>query len=119
MNRLDSVGIIKIEQYSVVYMGTYPKQPHSDISFNQANKKDATNITRGAYTLSTTKKGRVVHNPELVCGIPFPHYKRAGYISEVSVKYMMGHSLEEKGLQLVSPPWEVTTTAKISYNPAP
>ena len=80
-------------------------RPNKDISFDQANKKDAINVTSGKYTMSTTKKGKYIRR-----GAPYDvQLKKLWRISRecgrLTLLYRMGHTLEEMGVELRPTDW--------------
>ena len=65
-----------------------------DVEFDQANKKDATNITSGKYVMSTTKKGRCIEQRTPTQQLT-DFYNRGPELGRLSVHYHMGHTLEQ------------------------
>ena len=61
--------------------------------FEQANKKDARDVTEGQHTMSTTKMGKVLRH-----ATPYPAkrdlYHIGAQLGRLSVEYRMAHTLQ-------------------------
>ena len=103
-NRKSEVGTIKVELKKATFVGNelkYPSALKSDSGYNQANKKDANDITGGKYVMATTKVGRHISstpytNPKKK--INYSIYDIGNKVSSLSVKYHMKHTLEDLGI---------------------
>lgn len=104
--RKSEIGTIKVKRYDVTYAGKRMSSYRFNCDdFEQANKKDASEITHSKYTMSTTKKGRIVEetNP---CTSEFVDHWHIGMLKgELCVYYHMGYTLAEKGIQLINMDW--------------
>ena len=90
--RKSKVGTIEVVRYGATYLRSEYATP-TTVDFDQANKKDAQGITGGKYTMSTTKKGRVLTSRSGGAewrGI----WSMGGELGRLSVEYHMGHSLQ-------------------------
>ena len=98
-----------MKRYDVNYAGKRPRShKFSTDHFKQANKKDAFAKTLGKYTMSTTKKGKVLeeHTCRSSTGCEMvDHWHIGMFKGELSVYYHMGYTLAEKGIQLTSMDW--------------
>lgn len=85
------IGTIEVVRRACTYLRS-ELVTHSDTSFEQANKKDTKDVTKGQYTMSTTKKGRVVETLERQewCSI----WQQGEELGRVVVEYRMTHSLQ-------------------------
>ena len=59
--RKSKVGTIEVVRYGATFLRS-DYLTTEDVDFNQANKKDTQSITGGQYTMSTTKKGRLINS---------------------------------------------------------
>ena len=102
--RSSSVGRIEVVQYTATFQKKmYTK--HRGASLQQANKKDAADITKGSYIMSTSKEGRVVKRHE-----PYAHraiWNRGPEVGRQSVEYHMNHTLQDMGIQLKQMDWSL------------
>ena len=98
--RLNDVGTIKVQQYAAKLRSREYHHNPKNTDFNQANKKDAVRKTGGSYTLSTTKKGRII-SPTNPAGY-ITRWITGDFIGELSIQYRMGYTLQEMGIQLQS-----------------
>ena len=88
--RKSLISTIGVDRYSATYIGS-EWGSEEDIEFDQANKKDATAITGGGHTMSTTKKGKLLsHTKPGVREI----WDVGGKLGKLSVEYHMGHTLQ-------------------------
>ena len=90
--RKSKVGTIEVVRYGATFLRSEYTTPTS-VDFDQANKKDAHGITGGRYTMSTTKKGRLLTSRSgdaELRGI----WSIGGELGRLSVEYHMGHSLQ-------------------------
>ena len=110
-NRLNKVGCISVELHKAVYLRNEMrnKNSHDSLDYVQATKKDASEVTKGKYTMATTKPGRCIENcrkagskrkhddnaPQLVS-----IYKIGEKITTLHVKYHMRHTLVAMGIEL-------------------
>lgn len=87
---------------------SYVKQEYrktNDTVFNQATKKDAYKVTEGKYTMSTTKKGKLIHQVKPY-DVQLKKLWRIGReCGKLTVQYRMGHTLEAMGIQLRPTDW--------------
>ena len=67
-----------------------------DTEFEQANKKDARDVTEGQHTMSTTKKGKVIRpaRPHPLRQEKRNLYKTGAQLGRLSVEYRMAHTLQ-------------------------
>ena len=92
-------------------------RPIKDISFNQANKKDAYKVTAGKYTMSTTKKGRYIHR-SAPYDVQLKKLWRIGRESgRLGVNYRMGHTLEKMDIEMRPTDWNRVIVRKSSSSP--
>jgi hypothetical protein len=77
----------------------------SDVKFYQANKKDAHIVTQGAYTMSTTKKGRYLNRTRPYEVKLKKLWKMEKEVGSQTVNYRMGHTLQSMGIQLTTTDW--------------
>lgn len=88
----------------------------SDTVFNQATKKDAHKVTAGKYTMSTTKKGKLIHQVKPY-DVQLKKLWRIGReCGKLTVRYRMGHTLEAMGIQLRPTDWTKIVTRRSSDN---
>ena len=86
----------------------------SDTVFNQATKKDALKVTAGKYTMSTTKKGKLIHQIKPY-DVQLKKLWRIGReCGKLTVQYRMGHTLKDMGIQLRPTDWTKVVTRKSS-----
>lgn len=85
------VGTIEVVRYGASFLRS-DYLTTKDVDFNQANKKDTQSITGGQYTMSTTKKGRLINSKcrERFCEI----WSIGGELGRLAVNYRMGYSLQ-------------------------
>ena len=98
--RLNEVGTIKVQHYTAKLRSRAYHHNPKNTDFNQANKKDAVRKTGGSYTLSTTKKGRII-SPTDPAGY-ITRWITGDFIGELSIQYRMGYTLQEMGIHLQS-----------------
>ena len=73
--------------------------------FDQANKKDASAITGGAYVMSTTKKGRCIEQRTQHRELR-NFYDIGPELGRLTVHYHMGHTLEQDfNIKLIPMDW--------------
>lgn len=104
VSQTSEVGTITI----VRKKGQFVKEeyrPMSDVNFYQANKKDAYTVTRGAYTMSTTKKGKYLNRTRPYEVKLKKLWRMDEEVGRVSLRYRMGHTLEEMGVKLQEADW--------------
>ena len=89
--RKSKVGTIEVVRYGAAFL-RWDYLTTKDVDFNQANKKDTQSITGGQYTMSTTKKGRLIcpKNRERFCDI----WSIGGKLGRLAVKYRMSYTLQ-------------------------
>lgn len=108
-DRLDTKRQSKIGTIEVVRCeASFVKEEYrtvQDTNFNQANKKDAYKVTEGKYTMSTTKKGRYLHRAAPYDVQLKKLWKVGPECGRLSVRYRMGHTLEEMGVTLKPTDW--------------
>lgn len=90
--RKSKVGTIEVVRYGATFLGSEYATP-TTVDFDQANKKDAHGITGGKYTMSTTKKGRVLTSRSGEAELR-SIWSIGGELGRLSVEYHMGHSLQ-------------------------
>ena len=97
------------------YQASYVKQEYRrtvDTVFNQATKKDAYKVTAGKYTMSTTKKGKLIHQIKPY-DVQLKKLWRIGReCGKLTVQYRMGHTLEDMGIQLRPTDWTKIVSRK-------
>ena len=102
--RRSRIGTIEVVRFEASYVRD-EYRPVNDTSFNQANKKDAFKVTKGKYTMSTTKKGRYIHR-STPYDVQLKKLWRVGKESgRITINYRMGHTLKEMGLELKPIDW--------------
>ena len=90
--RKSKVGTIEVVRYGATFLRSEYTTPRS-VDFDQANKKDAHGITGGRYTMSTTKKGRLLTSKSGGAELR-SIWSIGGELGRLSVEYHMGHSLQ-------------------------
>ena len=100
-SRIGKIEVVRCE-------ASYVKQEYrkiTDTVFNQATKKDAYKVTAGKYTMSTTKKGKLIHQVKPY-DVQLKKLWRIGReCGRLSVQYRMGHTLEAMGVELRPTDW--------------
>ena len=91
--RLCKVGTIEVVRSACSFAKRDWSSP-IHVEFDQANKKDASNITGGKYVMSTTKKGRCIEQRTPTRELT-NFYNRGPELGRLSVHYHMGHTLEQ------------------------
>ena len=88
------IGTIEVVRRSTSFLCNEYRH-REDIDFDQANKKDANEVTGGEHIMSTTKKGRLL---EQVHPSQRQEMKTiwdvGGELGRLSVEYHMGHTLQ-------------------------
>jgi len=88
------IGTIEVVRHSTSFLRNEYRY-REDIDFDQANKKDANEVTGGEHIMSTTKKGRLL---EQVHPSQRQEMKTiwtiGGELGRLSVEYHMGHTLQ-------------------------
>jgi hypothetical protein len=109
-SRIGSIEVIRCE-------ASYVKQEYrttTDTVFNQATKKDAYRVTEGKYTMSTTKKGKLIHQVKPY-DVQLKKLWRIGReCGRLTVHYRMGHTLEGMGVELRPTDWTKIVSQKSS-----
>jgi hypothetical protein len=109
--RESRIGTIEV----IRYRASYVKQEYRktvDTVFNQATKKDAYKVTAGKYTMSTTKKGKLIHSVKPY-DVQLKKLWRIGReCGKLTVHYRMGHTLEGMGVQLRLTDWTKIVSRK-------
>jgi hypothetical protein len=109
-SRIGRIEVVRCET-------SYVKQEYrktADTVFNQATKKDAYRVTAGKYTMSTTKKGKFIHQTKPY-DVQLKKLWRIGReCGRLTVHYRMGHSLEAMGIQLRATDWTKIVSRKSS-----
>lgn len=80
-------------------------RPTQEITFTQANKKDAGDVTGGKYTMSTTKKGRYLSRQRPYEVKLKKMWQIDREMSRLEVQYRMGYTLQEMGIELRPTDW--------------
>lgn len=100
-SRIGSIQVVRCE-------ASYVKQEYrktTDTVFHQATKKDAYRVTAGKYTMSTTKKGKLIHQVKPY-DVQLKKLWRIGReCGRLTVHYRMGHTLEGMGVKLRPTDW--------------
>lgn len=91
-DRKSRIGTIEVVQYTTNFVRQEWRKPE-DTEFDQANKKDARDVTKGRHTMSTTKKGKVVKALSKEATL-YSVYDIGHEISRLSLHYHMAHTLE-------------------------
>lgn len=108
-DRLDSERRSKIGKIEVVRKaGKFVKEeyrPISEVTFTQANKKDAHNVTGGRYTMSTTKKGRYLSRQRPYEVKLKKMWQIDRELGRLESQYRMRNSLEDMGIELKPIDW--------------
>lgn len=111
--RESHIGTIEV----VRYQSSYVKQEYrktSDTVFNQATKKDAYKVTAGKYTMSTTRKGKLIHQVKPY-DVQLKKLWRIGReCGKLTVQYRMGHTLQGMGIELRPTDWTKIVSRKVS-----
>ena len=88
------MGTIEVVRYGATFLRSeYTTPTPTSVDFDQANKKDAHSITGGRYTMSTTKKGRLLTSRSGDAKLR-SKWSIGGELGRLSVEYHMGHSLQ-------------------------
>jgi len=99
------IGTIEVVRHSTSFLRNEYRY-REDIDFDQANKKDANEVTGGEHIMSTTKKGRLL---EQVHPSQRQEMKTiwtiGGELGRLSVEYHMGHTLQDKGIAVQRMDW--------------
>ena len=107
-SRIGSIKVVRCE-------ASYIKQEYrktADTVFNQATKKDAYKVTAGKYTMSTTKKGKLIHQVKPY-DVQLKKLWRIGReCGQLSVHYRMGHTLKGMGIELRPTDWTKIVSRK-------
>ncbi|XP_077982844.1 uncharacterized protein LOC144437711 [Glandiceps talaboti] len=116
-----NIGLIEVQcwSFSLSHSGWKNKQT---IDHRQANKKDCHVVTRGKYVMMTTKVGRDISN---TVQNHHPYARRDGkekvnfvnthmMTSKLRVKYIMGPTLQNMGIQLQPLHFRSSTTGASS-----
>lgn len=102
--RQSKIGTIEVARCEASFVKEEYRTVH-DTTFNQANKKDAFKVTEGKYTMSTTKKGRYLHRAAPYNVQLKKLWKVGPECGRLSVRYRMGHTLEDMGVELKPTDW--------------
>ena len=83
------------------------------LSLEQFNKKDAAGITKGKYTMATSKEGRIVKhfkpgNSEV--------WSMGRELGRQAKEYHMTHTLQEMGIRLKQVDWSKAPNAAIKVD---
>ena len=89
--RKKKIGTIEVVRLACMYLRTGVRDS-SGVVFDQANKKDASDITGGQYTMSTTKKGKVVES--LKQQEECEYWQHGDELGRLTVEYRMAHTLQ-------------------------
>ena len=102
--RESHIGTIEVVRCEASYVKQEYRKTHDTI-FNQATKKDAYKVTAGKYTMSTTKKGKLIHQLKPY-DVQLKKLWRIGReCGRLTMHYRMGHTLEAMGIQLIPTDW--------------
>ena len=107
--RRSHVGTIEVLRHE----GNFVKEeyrPISEVSFSQASKANASDVTGGKYTMSTTKKGRFIHRSKPYAVQLKTLWKIGRECGRLSVHYRMPHCLREMGIELKTVNWSNVIT---------
>ena len=88
--------------------GSFVKEeyrPISEVTFSQASKANARDVTGGKYTMSTTKKGRFIHRSKPYAVQLKTLWKIGRESGRLSVHYRMPHCLREMDIELKTVDW--------------
>ena len=112
--RKTEIGTIKVQRFAATFVRKEYRDSrskhHHGIDFSQANKKDASDITGGGYTMSTTKVGRVIEETTSDHSGMVTVWDIGEQLGELIVHYHMPYTLIEKGARLVKMDWGTTPT---------
>lgn len=112
--RKTEIGTIKVQRFAATFVRKEYRDSrskhHHGIDFSQANKKDASDITGGGYTMSTTKVGRVIEETTSDHSGMVTIWDIGEQLGELIVHYHMPYTLIEKGARLVQMDWGTTPT---------
>eukprot|EP00731_Ephydatia_muelleri_P030620 Em0022g134a len=113
------VGTIEVLRHE----GSFIKEeyrPVSEVPFIQASKASAQHVTGGRYTMSTTKKGRLIHRSKPYTAQLKTLWKIGRECGRLSVHYRMPHCLREMDIELKTVDWsKVLNSAKEVDSNAP
>ena len=100
--RATKAGTIEVVQHRTTNLGREWDYGNESRSLVQLNKKDAAGITKGRYTLATTKEGRLVERYQ-------PGYTSiwdiGRKVKKQTKEYHMAHTLQDMGIQLRQMDW--------------
>ena len=110
--RATKAGTIEVVQHRTTYRGVEWYEGVSR-SLEQFNKKDAEGITKGKYTMATSKEGRMVER----C---WPRnttiWDIGGKVRKQTKEYHMTHTLQDMGIQLKQMDWSQAPNAAIKVD---
>ena len=88
--RKKRIGTIEVVRHATAFICEDHNLSWRDTKFDQANKKDATEVTGGRHTMSTTKKGNVLRPAQRSTEI----WQWGAELGRLGVNYRMGHTLQ-------------------------
>ncbi|XP_028392070.1 uncharacterized protein LOC114516718 [Dendronephthya gigantea] len=108
-SRVNKVGCISVHVYEAKYKGKKMRGKFSEKSLDyiQATKKDTTIVTKGNYTMATTKPGRCIEDLAARTGGKRKRsdevdiWYKEQEVSKLDVKYHMRHTLVDMGIQML------------------
>lgn len=116
--RESHIGTIEVVRCEASYV-RQEYRPSHDTAFSQASKRDAHRVTAGKYTMSTTKKGKLIHQVRPY-DVQLKKLWRIGQeCGRLTVHYRMGHTLEEMGIELRPIDWSRVVGRKSSQESSP
>ncbi|XP_021340062.1 uncharacterized protein LOC110441277 [Mizuhopecten yessoensis] len=102
-DKVSRVGLIEVECYRAVKMGSFVTRRKKDLLFDQANKKDCLGVTQGQYLMATTKAGKVLKKRST--NKMTDHWDVGSMRSRQSVKYVTSQTLVDLGVSVLPIPF--------------
>ncbi len=96
VSRKTKIGTIEVVRQAYTYIGE-EMVTIGDTHFDQANKKDTGAVTKGQYTMSTTKKGKVIESRDRRQQWA-KIWQPGTELGRLSVVYRMAHTLQVQHL---------------------
>ena len=111
--RVTKAGTIEVVQNAATYLRREWNDRVKSRSLEQFNKKDAADITKGRYTMATSKEGRIVkrHRPG-----NSQIWRMGRQLGKQTKEYHMTHTLQEMGLHLSQVDWSQAPNATVKVD---
>ncbi|XP_060068261.1 uncharacterized protein LOC132548414 [Ylistrum balloti] len=102
-DQVSRVGLIEVKCYEAVKRASFVTRRKRDLLFDQANKKDCTDVTQGKYLMVTTKAGKVLK--KRATNKMTDHWDVIRMRSAQSVKYVTSQTLIDLGISVIPIPF--------------